>query len=108
MLQGDVLSQLKRLNIYRPGMGQGKLHSKFYQAEDGYLYFSRFDEKGEASEINPTWGGHLWRKLPHSVEWEQADSTLKCIGHTGITIMCSAINLAGVLYFSFFIDLSLK
>jgi len=70
VLQGDVLSQLKRLNIYRPGMGQSKLHSKFYQAEDGYLYFSSFDEKGETSEINPTWGGHLWRKLPHSVEWE--------------------------------------
>jgi hypothetical protein len=70
VLQRDVLSQLKRLNIYRSGMGQSKLHSKFYQAEDGYLYFSNFDEKGETSEINPTWGGHLWRKLPHSVEWE--------------------------------------
>jgi hypothetical protein len=70
VLHGDVLSQLKRLNIYRPGMGQSKLHSKFYQAEDGYLYFSSFDEKGETSEINPTWGGHLWRKLPYSVEWE--------------------------------------
>jgi hypothetical protein len=70
VLQGDVLSQLKRVNIYRQGMGQSKLHSKFYQAEDGYLYFSSFDEKGETSEINPTWGGHLWRKLPQSVEWE--------------------------------------
>jgi hypothetical protein len=70
VLQGDVLSQLKKLNIYRPGMGQSKLHSKFYQAEDGYLYFSSFDEKGETGEINPTWGGHLWRKLPHSIEWE--------------------------------------
>jgi hypothetical protein len=38
-------------------MGQGKLHSKIYQAKDGYSYFSSFDEKGdtgETGEINST------------------------------------------------------
>jgi hypothetical protein len=68
--QGDVLSNLKRLGIYQPGMGQSKLHSKFYQADDGYIYFSSFDEHGETSTRNPEWGGHLWRKLPDNDNWE--------------------------------------
>jgi hypothetical protein len=68
--QGDVLSNLKRLGIYQPGMGQSKLHSKFYQANDGYIYFSSFDEEGENSKRNSKWGGNLWRKLPDSSNWE--------------------------------------
>lgn len=68
--QGDVVSQLKRHGLYRPGLGQNKLHSKFYQADDGYVYFSSFDEQGEDAQNNPTWGGHLWRKLPEAQEWE--------------------------------------
>ncbi len=68
--QGDVLRQLKRLNLYSDGMGQNKLHSKIYQADDGYLYFSSFDEAGESEGVNPTWGGYLWRKLPDSSQWE--------------------------------------
>jgi hypothetical protein len=84
--QGDVLGQLKKLGMDRPGMGQSKLHSKFYQADDGYLYFSSFDESGETDEINPQWGGHLWRKLPDSKEWEHllaSDEALIAVNTTG-------------------------
>lgn len=68
--QGDVVEQLKRLGLHSPGMGQNKLHSKFYLADDGYIYFSSFDGQGESTNRNPTWGGHLWRKLPDSPNWE--------------------------------------
>ena len=74
-LQSDTLTELKRAGIYQEGVGQNKLHSKFYQANDGYIYFSSFDEAGEDEGINPTWGGHLWRKKPHTVEWEHILST---------------------------------
>ncbi|MFT2090388.1 hypothetical protein [Paraglaciecola sp. 2405UD69-4] len=86
MLQGDVLSQLKRLNLFQQGMGQNKLHSKFYQAADGYVYFSSFDEAGETSETNPEWGGHLWRKLPSGDEWEHllsSEEALIAVNTTG-------------------------
>ena len=73
--QSDVISELKRAGIYQEGMGQNKLHSKIYQANDGYLYFSSFDEAGEDEGINPTWGGHLWRKKPQSKHWEHILST---------------------------------
>lgn len=75
VLQSDVITQLKRAGLYRSDMGQNKLHSKIYQANDGYLYFSSFDEAGEDEGINPTWGGHLWRKKPHLTEWEHVLST---------------------------------
>ncbi len=75
VLQSDVITELKRAGIYREGTGQNKLHSKIYQANDGYLYFSSFDEAGEDEGINPTWGGHLWRKKPHLLEWEHVLST---------------------------------
>jgi len=68
--QSDVITELKRAGLYREGMGQNKLHSKFYQANDGFIYFSSFDEAGEDEGINPTWGGHLWRKKPHALQWE--------------------------------------
>lgn len=73
--QSDVVSELKRNNVYREGMRQNKLHSKFYQADDGYLYFSSFDEGGEAEGINPTWGGNLWRKQPNEKHWQHILAT---------------------------------
>jgi hypothetical protein len=81
MQQGDVLSQLKKLSIYKPGMGQSKLHSKFYQADDGYLYFSSFDEQGESSSkgILPTYGGHMWRKKPDALDWEHLFATQEAL-----------------------------
>ncbi|MCX2981324.1 hypothetical protein EYC98_10655 [Halieaceae bacterium IMCC14734] len=80
--QSDTVTELKRLGLHRPGMGQNKLHSKFYQADDGYLYFASFDEQGESSDVNPTWGGHLWRKRPEDTSWEHilaADEALIAI-----------------------------
>ncbi|WP_165313147.1 hypothetical protein [Vibrio ziniensis] len=73
--QGETVRELKKNNVYREGTRQNKLHSKIYQANDGYLYFSSFDESGEAEDINPVWGGHLWRKLPDSESWEHVMST---------------------------------
>ncbi len=73
--QGDTVRELKNNDIYREGARQNKLHSKIYQANDGYLYFSSFDESGEDEGINPMWGGHLWRKLPDSQNWEHVLST---------------------------------
>ena len=73
--QSDVVTELKRNHVYREGMRQNKLHSKFYQANDGYLYFTSFDEGGEAKGINPTWGGNLWRKLPDDRHWQHILAT---------------------------------
>jgi len=73
--QGDVLEQLKTNGVFSKGMGQNKLHSKFYQANDGYVYFSSFDEGGEREGVNPTWGGHLWRKKPSASQWEHVFSS---------------------------------
>ncbi len=73
--QGDTVRELKNNDSYREGTRQNKLHSKIYQANDGYLYFSSFDESGEDEGINPVWGGHLWKKLPNSQNWEHVMST---------------------------------
>ena len=73
--QGNVLGQLKKLGLHQPGMGQNKLHSKFYQADDNYIYFTSFDEQGEDTGVNPTWGGHLWRKKPNDNNWQHLLAT---------------------------------
>ncbi len=73
--QGDTVRELRNNKAYQDGARQNKLHSKIYQANDGYLYFSSFDESGEDQGINPIWGGHLWRKLPDSQLWELLMST---------------------------------
>lgn len=73
--QSDVLSELRRSGLFRVGQGQNKLHSKFVPADDGYLYFSSFDEQGEDASTNPRWGGHLWRKRPHDTSWEHLLAT---------------------------------
>ena len=73
--QSDVVAQLKANGIYRSGMRQNKLHSKFYQTNDGDVYFSSFDEGGESEGVNPTWGGHLWRKKPDEKNWQHVLAT---------------------------------
>lgn len=62
----DVLSELKRLGLYRQGEGQMKIHSRIVQAADGCLYFASMDEQGEDQRAGklPTWGSHLWRLRP--------------------------------------------
>ena len=74
-VQSDTITELKNAGLYEDGMSQNKLHSKFFMAEDGYLYFSSFDETGETSSRNPKYGGHLWRKLPESNSWDHLLAT---------------------------------
>ncbi|MDT0593572.1 hypothetical protein [Glaciecola petra] len=79
--QSDVISQLKHNQVYRDGMSQNKLHSKFYQANDGYIYFTSFDETGESVSkgITPIHGGHFWRKKPNSENWEHLLATKEAL-----------------------------
>jgi len=75
--RGDVVGELKRCGLHRPGEGQMKIHSKIIQADDGHLYFASMDEQNEdlRSLKLPTWGGHLWRlRLPEN-KWEHLLTT---------------------------------
>ncbi|WP_197441810.1 VanZ family protein [Thalassoglobus polymorphus] len=73
---GSILPELRRLGLLREGESQSKVHSKFVEAEDGYLYFASMDEKGEASDGSqlPTWGSHLWRIHPQIQVFEHLAS----------------------------------
>lgn len=79
--QSDVISQLENAGLYKKGVSQNKLHSKFYQADDGYLYFTSFDEKGENDEKGtlPKHGGHIWRKKPNDLNWEHLLATKEAL-----------------------------
>ena len=70
--RGDVVGQLERLGLARPGEGQMKIHSKIVPGPDGLLYFASMDEQGEATDGSrlPTWGSHLWRVRPDGGDWE--------------------------------------
>jgi len=63
---GNVVAELERLKLRRPGETQMKIHSRIVQAADGRLYFTSMDESGEKEDGSrlPTWGGHLWRLEP--------------------------------------------
>ena len=71
-LRGDIVSRLQQTGNYRDGEGQMKVHSKFVQADDGWLYFASMDEQGEHEDGSqlPTWGSHLWRLRPDGDCWE--------------------------------------
>ena len=62
-LRGDVLSELKKMGLYRHGEQQTKIHTKFFQGEDGCLYFASTDDPvaGQSTSNSPKWGSHLWR-----------------------------------------------
>ncbi len=64
--RGNVVAELERLKLRRPGETQMKIHSRIVQAADGRLYFTSMDESGEKEDGSrlPTWGGHLWRLEP--------------------------------------------
>lgn len=70
--RGNVVEQLRRLDLLRPGEGQMKIHSRIVQADDGYLYFASMDERDEKEDGSrlPTWGGHFWRLDPPDGPWE--------------------------------------
>ena len=61
--RGNVVQELERLHLRRPGETQMKIHSRIVEAADGRLYFTSMDESGEKDDGSrlPTWGGHLWR-----------------------------------------------
>src|SRR5262245_11154499 len=42
--RGEVVAELERLQLRRPGETQMKIHSRIVQAIDGYQYFSSMDE----------------------------------------------------------------
>ena len=70
--RGDVVNELKHLGIYREGESQMKIHTKIIHTDDGFLYFTSMDEKGEEADGNrlPTWGSHFWRLSPSTNHWE--------------------------------------
>ena len=70
--RGDVVGELTRLGLARPGDQQSKIHSKIVQAADGHLYFSSMDEAGELALEGkpPTFGSHLWRLRLDGYRWE--------------------------------------
>lgn len=68
---GDALSELKRVGLYRTGEQQVKIHTKILQGADGYLYFATTDDPpNRDTELLPKWGGHLWRYKPGAEGWE--------------------------------------
>ena len=72
-VQGDVLTELKRSNLYRAGEGQDKIHTKIFQAADGHLYFASASTHGmelKSGSGTSTWGGHLWRLRMPERKWE--------------------------------------
>ncbi|MBN8890595.1 MAG: hypothetical protein BGP12_02860 [Rhodospirillales bacterium 70-18] len=71
-VMGDVLGNLRRLGLLRPGESQIKIHSRIVPADDGYLYFTSTDEDGEVDDGSapPRWGSHMWRTRPDSDRWE--------------------------------------
>jgi hypothetical protein len=71
-LRGGAVENLKRLGLNRPNENQNKIHTKIWQARDGYLYFASLDEGGENEDGSqlPTFGSHLWRVKPGESEWE--------------------------------------
>lgn len=74
--RGNVVEELERLKLRRPGETQMKIHSRIVYGADGYQYFSSMDESGEADDGSklPTWGGRLWRRGP-SGRWEHLKAT---------------------------------
>src|SRR5229473_700087 len=78
--RGNVVAELERLGLRRPGETQMKIHSRIVQAQDGYQYFSSMDESGENEDGSklPTWGGHLWRR-GRGPGWEHLAATREAL-----------------------------
>ena len=75
--RGNVIEQLQKNGLKRPGEKQMKIHSRIVQMPDGFRYFSSMDESGEAADGSkpPTWGGHLWRLARPGLAWEHLART---------------------------------
>ena len=70
--RGGAVENLKRLGLVKPRESQNKIHTKIWQAADGWLHFASMDEGGENEDGSrpPTFGSHLWRVRPDGGEWE--------------------------------------
>jgi hypothetical protein len=78
--RGNVVDELTRLGLRRPGEVQLKIHSRIVEGPDGYQYFSSMDETGEEADGSkyPTWGGHLWRRGSAGT-WEHLAATREAL-----------------------------
>ncbi|HEY1380443.1 MAG TPA: hypothetical protein VGF55_26820 [Gemmataceae bacterium] len=74
--RGNVLDELGRLGLLRPGEVQPKIHTRIVQAGDGHLYFASMNETAdEGGPRAPPFGSHLWRlRLPER-QWEHLAAT---------------------------------
>jgi hypothetical protein len=79
--RGNVVAELERLHLRRPGERQMKIHSRIVEMPDGHLYFSSMDESGENPNGStlPTWGGHLWRLRSPGFTWEHLAVTKQAL-----------------------------
>lgn len=79
--RGNVVAELERLRLRRPGERQMKIHSRIVEMPDGHLYFSSMDESGENPDGStlPTWGGHLWRLRRPGFTWEHLAKTSEAL-----------------------------
>ena len=70
--RGNVVDELQKAGILRPGENQAKIHSRIIQGPANFIYFASMDEHGEnANGLKlPTWGGHLWRMSLATQKWE--------------------------------------
>jgi len=70
--RGNVIDELRRAGLARPGEQQAKIHSKIIPGAADDVYFASMDEDGEDENGSrlPTWGGHLWRMNLATSRWE--------------------------------------
>ncbi len=95
--RGGAVENLKRLGLARPNENQNKIHSKIWQAADGYLHFASMDEGGENEDGSkaPTFGSHLWRMKPGEDEWEH-------LAEVREAVIASAVGGKYVYYLGYF------
>jgi hypothetical protein len=96
--RGGVLENLATSGHLTDGMSQTKIHSKIWQADDGYLYFTSSDEDGEREDGTqlPRWGSHLWRYDPGQSHWEH----LMAVPEALIATACSGRYVYALGYFN--------
>lgn len=53
--RGSVVDELRKAGLAVEGTQQMKIHTKIYDAGDGYIYFASMDEKDESEADTPGW-----------------------------------------------------
>ncbi|MBL8865226.1 MAG: hypothetical protein KF873_17500 [Gemmataceae bacterium] len=95
--RGGAVENLKRLGLAKPGENQNKIHTKIWQAADGWLHFASMDEGGENEDGSkpPTFGSHLWRVRPEGGAWEH-------LAEVREAVIASAVGGKFVFYLGYF------